>query len=183
MKLIVGLGNPGEKYLNTRHNVGFMCLDRLADDADILINKAHSRGIYGKGVINQTEVLLFKPLTYMNLSGEAVRSIVDYFKISLEDILVIYDDFAFDIGDFKLRESGSAGGHNGMKSVINNLNTEDIKRIRIGINSEHLNNVDFVLSKFKKSELETVESVINKVNDAVYYYLGTSFSKAMNKFN
>ena len=133
MKLIVGLGNPGKKYEHTRHNVGFDTVDLLADLAQIDVDKESFKGLVGRGKIFDQDVMILKPQTYMNLSGESVSELVRYFKIAIEDILIVYDDMALPPGKLRLRPGGSSGGHKGMQNIIENLQTENIKRIRIGI--------------------------------------------------
>ncbi|MDO5517953.1 MAG: aminoacyl-tRNA hydrolase, partial [Clostridium sp.] len=123
MFLIVGLGNPGAQYENTRHNIGFKVIDNIAKEYNIEINRQKFKGIYGEGFINGEKVILLKPTTYMNLSGESVREVVDFYKLTCEDIVVIYDDISLDVGRLRLREKGSAGGHNGIKSIIAHLGT------------------------------------------------------------
>ena len=146
MKLIVGLGNPGKKYEGTRHNMGFMAVDLLSDQAQIDVDKEVFRGLMGRGKIFDQDVILFKPTTFMNLSGQAVQEVVHYFKIAIEDIVVVYDDMALEPGRIRLRLEGSSGGHKGMQNIIDCLSTEQIKRIRIGIGEPGDNNdIDFVL--------------------------------------
>ena len=131
MKLIVGLGNPGKKYEKTRHNMGFMAVDLFSDITKIDVDKEVFNGLLGRGKVFDQDVLLFKPTTFMNLSGTAVQQVVHFFKISLEDIIVIFDDLALPVGDIRLRESGSSGGQKGMQNIIDNLKSDKIKRIRI----------------------------------------------------
>ena len=133
MKLIVGLGNPGKKYEGTRHNMGFMAIDLLSDQAQIDVDKEVFHGLMGRGKIYDEDVILFKPTTFMNLSGTAVQEVVHYFKIALEDIVVIYDDMAIPIGSIRLRKEGSSGGHKGKQNIIDCLSSDQIKRIRVGI--------------------------------------------------
>ena len=133
MKLIVGLGNPGKEYENTRHNCGFMAIDYLAQDLGVTINQAKFKGLYAKIKVEGEDVILLKPQTYMNLSGESVSEVMKFFKIDKEDVLVIYDDLDLPVGKIRIRANGSAGGHNGIKSLIAHLNGQDFKRIRIGI--------------------------------------------------
>ena len=133
MKLIVGLGNPGKEYENTRHNCGFKAIDAYAEMAQVDFNREDFKGTYAKFKLDDEDIILFKPLTFMNLSGEAVQAIVSFFKIPTEDIVVIYDDMAIKPGEIRLRLFGSSGGHNGIQNIINCLGTQNIKRIRIGI--------------------------------------------------
>ena len=184
MKLIVGLGNPGKKYENTRHNMGFMAVDLLSDQANIDVDKEVFHGLMGRGKIYEQDVILFKPTTFMNLSGTAVQEVVHYFKIELEDIVVIYDDMALEPGTIRLRKEGSSGGHKGMQNIIDCLSTEQIKRIRIGIGEPGENDtIDFVLSKPLKDEVPVIEEAIANAVRAVKEMLKSDFDRAMNKYN
>ena len=184
MKLIVGLGNPGKKYENTRHNMGFMAVDLLSDQADILVDKEVFHGLMGRGKIYDQDIILFKPTTFMNLSGTAVQEVVHYFKIELEDIVVIFDDMALEPGTIRLRKEGSSGGHKGMQNIIDCLSTEQIKRIRIGIGEPGENdNIDYVLSKPLKDEMPIIEEAIANAVRAVKEMLKSDFDRAMNKYN
>ena len=184
MKLIVGLGNPGKKYENTRHNMGFMAVDLLSDQAQIDVDKEVFHGLMGRGKIYEEDVILFKPTTFMNLSGTAVQEVVHYFKIALEDIVVIYDDMALSPGSIRLRKEGSSGGHKGMQNIIDCLSTEQIKRIRIGIGEPGENDtIDFVLSKPLKDEMPLIEEAIANAVRAVKEMLKSDFDRAMNKYN
>ena len=184
MKLIVGLGNPGKKYENTRHNMGFMAVDLLSDQAQIDVDKEVFHGLMGRGKIYDEDVILFKPTTFMNLSGTAVQEVVHYFKIAIEDIVVIFDDMALEPGKIRLRYEGSSGGHKGMQNIIDCLSTENIKRIRIGIGEPgEWDNVDYVLSKPLKDEEPLIEEAIANAVRAVKEMLKSDFDRAMNKFN
>ena len=184
MKLIVGLGNPGKKYENTRHNMGFMAVDLLSDQAQIDVDKEVFHGLMGRGKIYNEDVILFKPTTFMNLSGTAVQEVVHYFKIALEDIVVIYDDMALNPGVIRLRKEGSSGGHKGMQNIIDCLSTEQIKRIRIGIGEPgEWDNIDFVLSKPLKDEMPLIEEAIANAVRAVKEMLKSDFDRAMNNYN
>ena len=184
MKLIVGLGNPGKKYEGTRHNMGFMAVDLLSDQAQIDVDKEVFHGLMGRGKIFDEDVILFKPTTFMNLSGTAVQEVVHYFKIALEDIVIVYDDMAFVPGVIRLRKEGSSGGHKGMQNIIDCLSTEQIKRIRIGIGEPgDWDNVDFVLSKPLKEEMPLIEEAIENAVRALKEMLKSDFDRAMNKFN
>ena len=184
MKLIVGLGNPGKKYEHTRHNMGFDAIDLLADQARIDVDKEIFHGLLGRGSIHEEDVMLFKPTTYMNVSGTAVKEVVDYFKIPLEDIIVIFDDMALEVGHIRLRKEGSSGGHKGMANIIDLLHSQNIKRIRIGIGEPgEWDTVDYVLSKPLKDERPLVEEAINNAVEAVKEALKSDFDRAMNKFN
>ena len=151
MKLIVGLGNPGKEYEQTRHSSGFRVIDAFADLIGVDFNKNDFNGVYGKFKLDDEDVFLFKPLTYMNLSGTAVQQIVHYFKIPLEDIVVIYDDMAIQPGEIRLRLNGSSGGQKGMQNIIDCLSSQEIKRIRIGIGEPQFNAIDmFLENQIKK---------------------------------
>lgn len=185
MQLIIGLGNPGLKYRHTRHNVGFMFVDEIA-------NHYKGRWVLQKAMklesceleIGGVKTLLIKPLTYMNASGEAVQAIVSFYKIPLEDIIVIYDDLDLDVGSYKIKPSGSSGGHKGMKSIIDHLNTQDIKRIRIGISRvDKDETIDYVLGKFSKDEKVKIDALKIACLQWVYDYTHTTFDELMNKYN
>ena len=184
MFLIVGLGNPGKKYEHTRHNMGFDTVDLFADLAQIDVDKEVFHGLLGRGEALDEDIMLFKPTTYMNLSGTAVREIVSYFKIPLEDVIIVYDDMALNPGKIRLRLDGSSGGHKGMQNIIDCLGTDQIKRIRIGIGEpEDVNDIDFVLSKPIKEEREVIDMAINNAVEALKEILKSDFVRAMNKFN
>ena len=184
MKLIIGLGNPGKKYEHTRHNMGFDTVDMLAEQARIDVDKEVFHGLLGRGEILDEDVMLFKPTTYMNLSGTAVREIVSYFKIALEDIIVVYDDMALEPGKIRLRLNGSSGGHKGMQNIIDELHTEEIKRIRIGIGEpEEDDTIDYVLSKPLKDERPLIEEAITNAVGALKEAIKSDFDRAMNKYN
>lgn len=185
MNLIVGLGNPGKEYVGTKHNVGFEVLDKLAYDNNININKAKFNALIGEGTIKNKKVALLKPLTYMNLSGESVKATMSWYKISNKDIIVIYDDISLNIGDIRIREKGSAGGHNGMKNIIYLLNTDEFIRVRVGIGNKPANwdLANYVLSRFSKDEIPNIIEGFTKAADAVEMILASGVSAAMNKYN
>ena len=183
MKLIVGLGNPGKKYAGTRHNMGFMAIDLLSDLSQIDVDKEVFHGLVGRGSIFDEDVILFKPTTYMNLSGEAVREIVNYFKIDLQDMIVICDDMALPVGQIRLRVKGSSGGQKGLQNIIDNLHSEDFKRIRIGIGEPEFDAVDYVLGKPLKEEQPLIDEAIKNAVEAIKEALKSDFERAMNKFN
>ena len=184
MKLIVGLGNPGKKYEGTRHNMGFMAIDLLSDQAEIDVDKEVFHGLMGRGKIYEQDVILFKPTTFMNLSGTAVQEVVHYFKIALEDIVVIYDDMAIPIGSIRLRKEGSSGGHKGMQNIIDCLSSDQIKRIRVGIGEPgEWDTIDYVLSKPLKDDMPLIEEAIANAVRGVKEYLKSDFDRAMNKYN
>lgn len=180
MKLIVGLGNPGKEYENTRHNIGFMALDNYLGKVDF--KNKDNYAIYEKNINNQ-KVIFLKPLTYMNESGLAIRKIMDYYKIKIEDILIIYDEMDIEVGKLKIKKSGSSAGHNGIKSIIKHLGTEEFKRIRIGISKPKGDSIDFVLGKFNKQETEKINEVLNTVNNIIEDYIVLDFEKLMSKYN
>ena len=183
MKLIVGLGNPGKKYEHTRHNMGFDVVDLFSDNNQIDIDKEAFKGLVGRGKVFDEDVYILKPQTYMNLSGESVSELVNYFKIELDDIIVVYDDMALPVGKIRLRPSGSSGGHKGMQNIIDHLHTDNIKRIRIGIGEPIYDTIDYVLSKPLKEEMPLVDEAIKNASEALKVILKDNFEKAMNKFN
>lgn len=181
--LIVGLGNPTEKYAETRHNLGFMLIDLLAKEANTTVKREECRALVGRAEIENEIVELVKPQTYMNLSGEAVAGLLQ--KREDAQIIVVTDDLALPFGKIRIRPKGSDGGHNGLKSIIACLRTQDFIRLRIGIQPEHqiANTRNFVLEKFSKSDLETVEKVLETSADAVRAIIKDGIEKAMAKFN
>ena len=184
MKLIIGLGNPGKEYENTKHNCGFMVLDRLSEKLNIPINQSKFKGLYGKGKYHNEDIILLKPQTYMNLSGEAVSAIMKYFKISLEDIVVVYDDLDIPIGKLRLRQVGSAGGHNGIKNIIAHVGSQTFNRIRVGIDRhKYMDVIDYVLSKFTKEEQPLINEAVEKASDALLLYIEKGFVASMNQYN
>lgn len=164
MKCIIGLGNIGKEYENTRHNMGFMCIDKLAEDMNVTFNKKLKKCVYGETNIKGEKVILAKPTTYMNLSGEAVVELLNWFKIELKDICIIYDDVDLPFGKTRYRESGSAGTHNGMRNIIALVGSENIKRMRVGIeardNAHPIPLYDYVLGKFDKEQLKEFEATV-----------------------
>ncbi|MDQ6420755.1 aminoacyl-tRNA hydrolase [Paenibacillus sp. LHD-117] len=185
MKWIVGLGNPGTQYKDTRHNVGFMVIDELARRWGISVTQSKCKALIGEGNVGGTKVVLIKPMTYMNLSGESVRSFMDYFKADLADGVVVYDDLDTEIGKLRLRYQGSAGGHNGIKSMIQHLNTQTFNRIRMGISRPQPGMVisDYVLSTFPKAERDKLVDMIANACDAAEFGLKAPFEETMAKFN
>lgn len=184
MKLIVGLGNPGIEYNNTRHNVGFMALDKLSQYLNIEINKNKFDGLYGEKIINNEKVIFLKPQKYMNLSGEVVRKYVDFFKIEIEDILIINDDLDLPVGKLKIKYKGSCGGHNGLRNIEQHLNTSEYKRIKIGIsNNKLLDTKDYVLGKFNTEDLNLINETLDKIPQIFDDYIKYSFDKLMSKYN
>ncbi len=173
MKLIVGLGNPGNQYENTRHNVGFMALDYFAQRNNIDFKlKTEFKGFVGTTNIGMEKAIFLKPVTYMNLSGESVRAVMNFYKINVEDIIVILDDLSLPVGKVRVRGEGSSGGHNGLKSINNHLSTENYKRIKIGIDrSEVIPVVDYVLGKFSNDDKPLIQAALEKteliINDFI----------------
>lgn len=184
MKLIVGLGNPGKEYENTRHNIGYIFIDSLADKLGVSIDKKKFNGLYTEAVINNEKVLLVKPLSYMNLSGEVVEKFVNFYKIDINDILIINDDLDLDVGRVRLRLKGSSGGHNGLKNIALHLKTEDFKRLKIGIsNNKLIDTKDYVLGKFTKEEKEIINNLKDKIVNLLMDFVNTDFDKLMAKYN
>ena len=184
MKLIVGLGNPGVKYEGTRHNAGFMVMDAISEKLNVSINKKKFEGSYVKTKIGNEDVILLKPETYMNNSGFSVRACMDFFKISREDILVIYDDLDTPVGSIRLKTKGSAGGHNGVKSVIACAMGEEFDRIRVGIGrNPQINIIDYVLTRFRPDKLEDLNHSVEQAANAAILAIKQGFPKAMNRYN
>lgn len=186
MKLIVGLGNPGKKYENTRHNIGFMMVDTFAEDNNLTFKlEPRFEAFLAEFIYKGEKTLLAKPITYMNLSGRAIQKIVQYYKIEIEDVIIVHDDLDLSTGKIRLREKGSSGGHNGLKSIIECLNTQDFKRIKIGISKSQENDVvDYVLGKFSKIEMETLKETLLKSDDILKTFIEQKeFKNVMNKFN
>ena len=184
MKLIVGLGNPGKEYDMTRHNTGFYCLDVLSDEMNQSIDKEKFKGLYTKFKYKGEDVILLKPQTYMNNSGESVAAVMQFFKIPVEDLLVIYDDMDMPVGKLRLRQKGSAGGHNGIKSIISHIGTQEFDRIRIGIGKDKLIPVvDWVLGKFPQEQQEDLNHALEQAAKAAKFSIKHSFSDTMNRYN
>lgn len=186
MIIIAGLGNPTREYENTRHNIGFMAIDMLADKYNIGMTESRHRALVGKGMINGTKVVLVKPLTYMNLSGEAIRSVVDYYKVDAQSgLIVIYDDISLDVGQLRIRKKGSAGGHNGIKNIIAHLGSDTFNRIKIGVGEKpkEYDLIDYVLGHFGKEELEIVKESLVRVDGAINLMLEGDVDAAMNRYN
>lgn len=181
--LIAGLGNPGDKYVNTRHNIGFQMVESVGSYYGINIKKLKCRALIGEGVIGGKSVILAKPQTYMNLSGESIGALSEYYKIPPGNVIVIYDDISLDTARIRIRQTGSAGGHNGMKSIITSLDTEKFPRIRIGIGKNTGDLSDYVLGNFSKSEVSELIEVAKKMPDIVEDILTKGISDAMNIYN
>lgn len=185
MYVVVGLGNPGKQYDKTRHNVGFDVIDILAKDNNIQINKIKHKAVIGEGRIGTEKVILVKPQTFMNLSGQSLLDIYSFYKLDPENIIVIYDDIDLDVGKIRIRKKGSAGTHNGMRSIIYNLKFDDFKRIRVGV-SRPQNGQDlasFVLSKFKKEEMDSLDESLQRSAYAVEAIVKEGIDVSMNKYN
>ena len=185
MKVIVGLGNPGKKYENTRHNIGFAAIDYIAEKEGININTGKHKALVGTGYIDGVKVLLVKPQTFMNLSGESLRPIMDFYKLEPEDFLVIFDDIDLDVGRIRVRRKGSAGGHNGMKSIISHLGSMEFPRIKIGVGAKPAGYdlADYVLGHFTRADREILEERFEDVYDAAKLIVGDDITEAMNRHN
>lgn len=182
--IIAGLGNPGRKYENTRHNLGFITVDKIAEDNGISVKKIKFKSLVGEGVIGSDKVILMKPQTFMNNSGEALREIVNFYKIPPENLIVIYDDFDIPIGSIRVRKFGSAGTHNGMRSVIRLLGFDNFPRIRIGIDSTIKNElIDFVTGGFRKEEVPLLEEAVTNAAAAAETIVTKGIDLAMNRYN
>ncbi|HHV59635.1 MAG TPA: aminoacyl-tRNA hydrolase [Clostridiaceae bacterium] len=183
--IVVGLGNPGPKYELTRHNMGFLVVDEISRRHGIKIKKLKHKALYGDGIINGARVLLVKPQTFMNLSGESVREIIEWYKIPTEKLIIIYDDIDIEPGKIRIRPKGSAGTHNGMKSIIYQLQTEDFPRVRIGIGKppEGVELYDYVLGTFDLNEARVIEKSITLAADSVESIIADNIESAMNKYN
>ena len=186
MFIIAGLGNPDRQYEGTRHNVGFDVIDRLADKYNIAVDVKKHRALLGKGVIEGQKVILAKPQTYMNLSGESIRSLVDYYKIDGEhELVVIYDDINLEVGQLRIREKGSAGGHNGIKNIIAHLGTQVFPRIRVGVGEKpsRYDLADYVLGHFSKAEKALMDEGYDHAVDAAGMILTGRIKDAMSEYN
>lgn len=186
MYLIAGLGNPGKQYERTRHNMGFDTIDELVDRHRIPGSGMQHKAMYGKGMIAGEKVILAKPLTYMNLSGDSVREFINYYKMDPEtELIVIYDDIDLEPGQIRIRKKGSAGGHNGMKSIISQIGTQNFYRVKVGVGAKPAgwDLADYVLGRFSTKEREAVDKAIEEAADAVEVILGEGIDAAMNKYN
>lgn len=184
MKVIFGLGNPGKKYENTKHNVGFMLLDKLAIEFSIPIEKKAHEATVGTGYYDGHKILLVKPETFMNLSGKAIWQVIDYYSDQIEDFIVVYDDMDTALGRIRLKKKGSAGGHNGIKSIIASLNSQEFDRLKIGIGQKKTDDtVAHVLGDFSKSEKPFLDEALNQSIDAIKSWIQTDIDKVMNQFN
>lgn len=184
--LVVGLGNPGNKYTLTRHNAGFLCLDMLSQKQNFKIDRLKFKSLICDTAINGHRCIVMKPQTFMNNSGEAVRECAAFYKISPENIIVIYDDISLDVGKLRIRRKGTDGGHNGIKSIIYHLNSDQFPRIKIGVGKKphpDYDLADWVLSEFKKDEQKALEPALENACSALWLLLDSQIDKAMNQFN
>lgn len=184
MKLIVGLGNPGNEYDNTRHNIGFSMIDYYVKKKDIGDFKQKDNGLFIKTKMYNQDVIFLKPQSYINLSGEVIKRYIDFYKIDISDIFVINDDLDLSVGNFKLKSSGSSGGHNGLKNIELHLKTKDYKRLKIGIsNRKDYDTKDYVLGKLNKDEKQILDSLKDKIIDIIDDFFVLDFTQLMNKYN
>ena len=185
MYLIVGLGNPENDYSKTRHNMGFNVINKLSEKYNIDVNKNKFKGLVGTGVIEGKKVILLKPQTFMNLSGESIIEVMNFYKITNEELVVIYDDIDIEPGNIRIRRNGSSGTHNGMKSVIQCINTENFCRVRVGIGkpTETIDMISYVIGHIPENEIKILEEGTEKAKDAVIEIIKNSVDSAMNKFN
>lgn len=185
MYIIAGLGNPGLQYMGTRHNAGFSVIDELADKHNISIDTAKHKGMIGKGVIDGQKVILVKPMTYMNNSGECIREVMDYYKVDIDELIVIFDDISLVPGKLRIRAKGSAGGHNGIKSIIAHLGSDGFKRIKFGVGDKPKgwDLADWVLGKFPSEEFAALREGNKKACEAVECIMSEGIESAMNKYN
>lgn len=185
MYIIAGLGNPGLQYMGTRHNAGFSVIDELADKHNISIDTAKHKGMIGKGVIDGQKVILVKPMTYMNNSGECIREVMDYYKVDIDELIVIFDDISLVPGKLRIRAKGSAGGHNGIKSIIAHLGSDGFKRIKFGVGDKPKgwDLADWVLGKFPSEEFVALREGNKKACEAVECIISEGIESAMNKYN
>jgi PTH1 family peptidyl-tRNA hydrolase len=183
MYLIAGLGNPGRDYEQTRHNVGFNVLEYFAGQNNININKIKFKALYGEGFIGSEKVLLLKPQTYMNLSGESILDAVQFYKLEMDKLIVIYDDISLPLGRIRIRPSGSDGGHNGMKSIIYLLGKNNFPRLRVGIGAPEYNMIDHVIGRFSNEESRIMDDVYKVASDAVAAIINNGIQTSMNRYN
>lgn len=184
-RLIVGLGNPGGRYVGTRHNVGFEVVDLLAARAGVRLRRGRLRGVQAEARVAGVRVILLEPRTYMNLSGAAVRAAADYYRVAPSHLLVVCDDVHLPLGQLRLRRGGSAGGHNGLISIIETLGRQDFPRVRVGVGEPppYMEQVDYVLARFGPGQLAAVGAAIARAGDAVETWLAAGIEEAMNRFN
>lgn len=181
---LIGLGNPGRQYLQTRHNAGFLVIDRIADEANIKLDQKGFQSLYGKGLLNGEQVILVKPQTFMNLSGEAAGPLIRYYRIPLEQVLIIYDDLDLPLGKIRIRLSGSAGGHKGLASVLTSLGNQGVPRLRVGIGRPTNETVvDYVLTPFSGDQMAEFKASINRAAQAGISFITNGVQGTMNRFN
>lgn len=185
MYIIVGLGNPDREYTATRHNIGFDAVTRIADDYHITLDMKKHKALCGKGYIAGHKVILAQPQTYMNLSGESVRELMGYYKVSEKEIIIIYDDISLDVGKLRVRPQGSAGGHNGIKSIIKHMGTQEFSRVRIGVGDKPKgwDLADYVLGRFTNEEEYAVREALKMTSRACEVIITEGVEAAMNQFN
>lgn len=185
MYIIAGLGNPTKTYEGTRHNIGFDMIDAIADKYNVTVTTKKHKALTGKGMVDGVPVILAKPQTYMNLSGESIREIADFYKIPSENIIIIYDDISLEVGQLRIRKKGSAGGHNGIKNIIAHLGTQEFPRIKVGIGSkpEGWDLADYVLSKYSKAERACLRDAEKDVAEAAALMVNGNVDAAMNQYN
>ena len=186
MYIIVGLGNPDRKYQNTRHNIGFDVIDVIADKNHITVGERKHKALIGKGIVGGQKVVLVKPQTYMNLSGESVREVIDFYKVDEKnELIVISDDVSLDVGQIRIRKKGSAGGHNGLKNIILHLGHDEFQRVKMGVGEkpEGYDLVDYVLGHFPKEEREVMDGSAGRAADAVEMIITDGADAAMNQYN
>lgn len=185
MYIIVGLGNPTREYQATRHNVGWDVITRISDDYKIPLDFKKHKAICGKGYIEGEKVVIAQPITYMNLSGESVRELMDFYKVSPEEIIIIYDDISLEVGQLRIRKKGSAGGHNGIKSIISHLGTDEFPRIKVGVGDKpkDWDLADYVLSRFLPEEQQAIREALKDSSDACRAIISSGIDVAMNQYN
>ena len=181
--LVVGLGNPGKKYVDTRHNIGFEMISSISAYYDIKVKKIKCKAIIGEGKIGEKSIVLAMPQTYMNLSGESVKGLMEYYKIPKERLIVISDDISLPVGKVRIRPKGSAGGHNGLKNIIYHLNSDEFTRVKVGVGEPQGDVADYVLDKFSKSDIKILTDIAKQMPDLIDIIINQDVSKAMNKYN
>lgn len=185
MYIIAGLGNPGNRYEHTRHNAGFEVIDILADRMGICVDEKKHKALCGRGALEGQKLILIKPQTFMNLSGESVRAAADFYKVEPENIIIVYDDVSLEPGQLRIRGKGSAGGHNGIKNIISHLGTQEFPRVKVGVGEKpkEMDLADYVLSRFSKGEQEMMDQAFLEAAQAVSTMVGHGMDAAMNRFN
>jgi len=185
MYIIVGLGNPGKQYEHTRHNAGFEVIDILADRIGVCVEEKKHKALCARGLLEGQKVVLAKPQTFMNSSGESVRALVDFYKAETENLILVYDDISLEPGQLRIRAKGSAGGHNGIKNIISHLGTQEFPRVKVGVGEKpkEMDLADYVLSRFSKGEQELMDQAFRRAADAVAMMAGQGIDPAMNQFN